>query len=307
LTPHTEVTERVRHAEEPPALPKSSSVDFDSAVTGRIGTVHEDSDEDDTPPTEEQQVILHIYDVFADDRVQAVNDVFRTVGTGAFHAGVEVFGQEWSFGYTPCSTGLVMCNPKGNPAHRYRESLVMGATPLSSLEVKDLLKQMSIEWPGPTYDLLLHNCCHFCDAFCIRLGVGPLPVWVTNLAGVGARLVDGVSSAMHMVDIAAERAAELDKRYNILKSVDSFTSREITIDESYLESKVQSLWSQAVQNIENVGKNIETVGTIAGRMQKPTAVKQVEDKISSAFSQWWSWGPESRSMALTAEARTEPE
>jgi hypothetical protein len=222
---------------------------------------------------------------------------------------VEVFGQEWSYGYTPYSTGLVYCEPKSNPAHRYREKIVMGATSLKEEDVENLLEEMAREWPGTEYDLLLHNCCHFCDAFCIKLGVGPLPVWVTNLAGVGANLVAGVSGAAlavnGIVDAAAERASELDKRYNILSTMDSFTTHEIAIDESYFESRVQSLWTQAVQNIETVGRNIESVGISAGRaieeVRKPRDTK-VESTLSSSFGRWLSWGSngsESNSQACT--------
>lgn len=261
------------------------------------------------PVVMKELVILHIYDVFGDERVQKVNDVFRAVGSGAFHAGVEVFGQEWSYGYTPYSTGLVYCEPKSNPAHRYREKIVMGATSLKEEDVENLLEEMAREWPGTEYDLLLHNCCHFCDAFCIKLGVGPLPVWVTNLAGVGANLVAGVSGAAlavnGIVDAAAERAAELDKRYNILSTMDSFTTQEIAIDESYFESRVQSLWTQAVQNIETVGRNIESVGISAGRaieeVRKPRDTKE-ESTFSSSFGRWLSWGSsgsESNSQACT--------
>merc|ERR1719401_1615130 len=115
---------------------------------------------------------------------------------------------------------------------------------------------MTDEWNGEEYNLLNHNCCHFCDAFCRRLGVGPTPQWVTNLAGAGARLVNGVAGAANAVNeivgVAAERAAELDQQFDILRTVDSFTNREITIDESYLQTKVQGMWAQAMQNIESV-------------------------------------------------------
>lgn len=282
------------HTERPPVTPaqtertpeKAARSWVDSAVDSSCETVHEDEEE---TLIAKETVTLHIYDVFSDDRVQAVNDVFRTVGTGAFHAGVEVFGQEWSFGCTGSGTGLVSCEPKGNIAHRYRESLVMGTTTLSLVELEKLLAQLGKEWPGDEYDLLLHNCCHFCDAFCGRLGVGPLPVWVTNLAGAGARLAVGVSAAASSVNEmavhAAERAIELDRRYNILSTMETFTTREITIDESYLESKVQGFWTQAKQNIENVGKNIENASN---------DVKQVEANISSSLSNWWNRAAEPR-------------
>merc|ERR1712003_545302 len=38
-------------------------------------------------------------------------------------------------------------------------------------------------WSGTGYDLLSHNCVHFCRAFCKRLGVNSAPAWLTGLAG----------------------------------------------------------------------------------------------------------------------------
>jgi len=285
--------------------PPQDSIKTSPQTETLSGSAGEDVCEDDESDSGQEQVVLHIYDVFSDDRVQAVNDVFRAVGSGAFHAGVEVIGQEWSYGYTPCHTGIVFCDPMGNTAHRYREAIVMGKTKLSAEQVENLLEEMAKEWPGTDYDLLQHNCCHFCDAFCRRLGVGPLPVWVTNLAVVGANLVAGVSGAAtavnEIVDAAAERAAELDQRYSIMSTVDSFTTREITIDEQYLESRVQSLWTQAAEG----WRSIESVGIAAGKafdeVQRPDSVK----KVSSAFGEWWNWGSqtaaEPSSKALTEE------
>jgi len=133
-------------------------------------------------------VTLHIYDVFSNTAVAGVNMVFRAVGTGAFHAGVEVYGREWSYGYTPDCTGLFVCPPKGCTAHAYRESVPMGDTFMSKHDVDELIEEVSNIWVGYEYDLLRHNCCHFADDLCKRLGVGPVPSWVTSLAGVGAML-----------------------------------------------------------------------------------------------------------------------
>merc|ERR1712224_476437 len=120
----------------------------------------------------------------------------RAVGTGAFHAAVEVQGSEWSYGYVDEGTGVFDCEPKQCDMHQYRESLPMGETPRSAKEISDLLDRMASEWPGVEYDLLRKNCCSFSDAFCQELGVGPIPSWVTNLAGAGATLrVDKAAGA----------------------------------------------------------------------------------------------------------------
>lgn len=164
-------------------------------------------------------VTLHIYDVSTDDLISKVNQYLAPVGTGAFHGAVEVYGLEWSYGYLERGTGVFYCTPMQCSAHRYRESVSMGKTSMSEEQVENLLRQLKNEWPGADYDLLRHNCCHFCDALCCRLGVGNIPTWVTNLAAAGATLQDGVyhavSAGQAAAIIAAAKAGEIDARYNI--------------------------------------------------------------------------------------------
>jgi len=127
-------------------------------------------------------VIVHIYDL--GPACVELNMLGRAVGTGAFHAGVEVYGLEYSF--APC--GVCHFPPRACPHHIYRESIPMGRTQMSKQEVDALIRKLMREWPGPTYDILEHNCCHFSNELCNRLGVGSLPEWVTSLADVGAEL-----------------------------------------------------------------------------------------------------------------------
>jgi hypothetical protein len=144
----------------------------------------------DGGPTK-SKVTLHIYDVVSHALVRNVNCICRALGTGAFHTGVEVYRQEWSYGFSDQRrSGVFCCTPKSCNVHTYREAVEMGQTTLSPGEVKTLLEEMSRAWPGQEYDLLRRNCCHFTDELCRRLGTGPLPYWVTNLASAGASLLD---------------------------------------------------------------------------------------------------------------------
>ena len=147
-------------------------------------------------------VVLHIYDLGT--QFAGVNAVCKAIGTGAFHAGVEVYQTEWSYGGScngPTNTGIFSCPPRGCEAHSYREAIDMGTTTMSRQEVNKLISKLKVEWTGHQYDLLRHNCCHFCEALCLNLGVGPVPGWVTSLAGVGAMLRSNVRNAIE--DVAA--------------------------------------------------------------------------------------------------------
>lgn len=136
-------------------------------------------------------VTLHVYDLGTGGKIAGVNIFCRAIGTGAFHAGVEVYGKEWSFGggsNGPSGTGVFCCAPQGCDSHSYREGIFMGNTLMSKSEVTKAIKELADQWPGDEYDLLRHNCCHFSDTLSVRLGVGHVPSWVTSLAGVGAML-----------------------------------------------------------------------------------------------------------------------
>ena len=100
------------------------------------------------------------------------------------HAGIlglfvllsQVYGDdEWSFGFCEQGTGVFSCPSGKNPMYTYREFIVLGKTNCSIFKVNQILRELSREWPGSSYDLLSKNCNHFCDEFCERLGVPKLP------------------------------------------------------------------------------------------------------------------------------------
>lgn len=141
-------------------------------------------------------VRLHVYNVTVLSAVEKANAVLGMLGTGAFHAAVEVHGTEWSFGAADDGQTGVFCNPpRACDMHSYRQVLDMGRTSLSEAEVGAVIRRMTAEWQGEDYDLLHCNCCHFSDELCRQLGVGPAPSWVLSLAGAGAKLDDARAAA----------------------------------------------------------------------------------------------------------------
>ena len=137
------------------------------------------------------RVTLHVYDL-GQGQLHAVGSHWA----GAFHAAVEVYGVEYSFGLNPQpgSTGVFSNEPRRCTMHTYRESVPMGVTTASEPEVHALLLRMRAEWAGPSYDLLHRNCCHFSDALCKELGVGAAPPWLNRAANTGAGIVDEVAN-----------------------------------------------------------------------------------------------------------------
>mmetsp|Transcript_37656 Transcript_37656/g.82683 ORF Transcript_37656/g.82683 Transcript_37656/m.82683 type:complete len:545 (-) Transcript_37656:168-1802(-) len=143
-------------------------------------------------------VLLHIYDVSQQDSIRRLNAVLAHRLSplkfgGVFHAGVEVNGLEWSYGWTASLAvkGVHCTEPQRHPDHNFRQSVHMPPVVLSATDIAKVVSRLEEEYLGPEYDLLTRNCCHFADEFCQRLGVGQIPRWVYRLARIGAR-IDGV-------------------------------------------------------------------------------------------------------------------
>ncbi|CAK8573465.1 unnamed protein product [Lathyrus sativus] len=139
------------------------------------------------------KVTLHVYDLTSgsektNSTVVHINKIFKNgIGLGGiFHSAVQVYGdEEWSFGFCEEGTG-VFSSPSGkNTAFTYRKSLVLGKTNYNIFKVNQILRELSREWPGNSYDLFSKNCNHFCDEFCRRLGVPKPPGWVNRFANIG--------------------------------------------------------------------------------------------------------------------------
>lgn len=145
------------------------------------------------------EVILHIYDVTnsgsekTNNTILQINKIFKDrIGLGGiFHSAVQVYGNdEWSFGYCEQGSGVFSCPSGQNPMYTYREKLVLGKTNLTIFKVNQILRELSREWPGSSYDLLSKNCNHFCDELCDKLGVPKLPGWVNRFANAGDTAVE---------------------------------------------------------------------------------------------------------------------
>lgn len=134
------------------------------------------------------RVKVHVYHVSNENWVKGMNEWLpKNVLGGAYHAGVEVWGKEYWFGWCPPpASGVTACQPKRNLAHTYFKSIDAGMTQLSQDDVDRLVAQLTQEWPGNAYNAITRNCCHFCDDMLVRLGVGSLPPWVNRLARVSS-------------------------------------------------------------------------------------------------------------------------
>ncbi|CAK9176903.1 unnamed protein product [Ilex paraguariensis] len=180
------------------------------------------------------EVILHIYDVTnsgsdkTNNTILQINKIFKDgIGLGGiFHSAVQVYGdEEWSFGFCEEGTGVFSCPSGKNPMYKYRECIVLGKTDFSIFKVNQVLRELSREWPGNSYDLLSKNCNHFCDEFCERLGVPKLPGWVNRFANAGDTAVEiAGNTAFRLRQAKTEIVSASKVAYRFLASVGSNNS-----------------------------------------------------------------------------------
>lgn len=154
-------------------------------------------------PSKPNVVLINVYELFAFGHMNRITAPESLNLGGAFHVGVVVYGREWSYGGGSLrSSGLVCEPPRSNRQHRFRETLVMGKTPLSESQVSLILSGLMREWLPGDYHWLHRNCLAFANEFCQRLGVGRIPAWIDRFArGAGAvdRGVRGFAEGVHEV------------------------------------------------------------------------------------------------------------
>lgn len=132
-----------------------------------------------------EPVTLNVYDIGGGPG-QVLNCCLASLGTGAFHVGVEVYGAEFSFGYEETDgTGVFLSTPRACREHAYSQSVPMGITTTTEAQVYRLVYHLSREWPAEAYDIVSKNCCHFAEDLCLKLGVGHIPGFLHNLADFG--------------------------------------------------------------------------------------------------------------------------
>jgi hypothetical protein len=116
---------------------------------------------------------------------------------GAFHAGIECFHLEWSYGYIEAGApGVHFGLPGQSHLGTLKQKIVLGYTEKSATEFMQIIEEyyFSELWRGDRYHLLSHNCCHFSAELALQLGVADqVPEWVNYLANLSLRLSPDMS------------------------------------------------------------------------------------------------------------------
>ena len=140
-------------------------------------------------PRGEFEVRLSVY-TFDFSGISLFNNLGSGI-TGAYHSGLVVLGNEYSFGAHDdhAETGIYVCKPEMNPDYQFYDRVVMGRLRGSQQQILSIIRNhMEMEeWHGKRYDLLENNCNHFASDLCWALLRRRPPDWINNTADRMAR------------------------------------------------------------------------------------------------------------------------
>lgn len=140
-------------------------------------------------PKGELEVRLSVY-TFDFSGISLFNSIGSGI-TGAYHSGLVVLGNEYSFGAHDSfgETGIYVCKPEMNPDYQFYDRVVMGRLRGSEDQVLNIIRDhMEMdEWHGKQYSLLENNCNHFASDLCWALLRRRPPDWINNTAEKMAR------------------------------------------------------------------------------------------------------------------------
>lgn len=122
---------------------------------------------------------------------------------GVYHSGVELFDTEYMYGSGSSSlSGISSMRPRSltDPQWRFSQTIVIGHTNRSREEVRGIIAEMkqNQEWAGNAYSITGHNCNHFSEAVCTRLGL-TFPSWLNR----GAKLLHAVGLGTNATGVSA--------------------------------------------------------------------------------------------------------
>ncbi|CAE8627560.1 unnamed protein product [Polarella glacialis] len=136
------------------------------------------------------EVLLHVYNL--GPVTGRLNELLMGANLGAFHCGIEVLGEEWSYqGFhdafdDPTLSGVVRNEPREHPAYPYRTTVSLGKTPFDEEAIDDALDRMAEEWSASSYHLVRRNCITFVEEFSAALQTPErIPGWCQGAMSAG--------------------------------------------------------------------------------------------------------------------------
>jgi len=182
-------------------------------------------------------VVLHVYDLGTSPNVLHINRVSYALGGGLYHTAVEVYGQEYSFGYAEAGSGVYGCAPTKCELHTYKQSVTLGVTNLTHQEVKQVLGALATEYPANSYELLTRNCHTFCNELAQRLQVDGMPTWITRFPTIG-------HTTLSAVQTTKAKVRALNEQLHLSAKAAVIGDKAAVVQQS-LSTGISSAWARA--------------------------------------------------------------
>jgi len=134
------------------------------------------------------EVKINVYDLLPPSRLSAI---LWALGTSLLHSGVVINEREYAYGGHDAAnrTGVYFTRAgQLPPGGTHRATLLHGFTFLSAAEIDAVVRDASLAFLGPSYNLLAKNCNHFTSYLVQRLTGRPAPAWLNRAAGIGLAL-----------------------------------------------------------------------------------------------------------------------
>lgn len=111
------------------------------------------------------------------------NEYLYRWGVGAYHTGVEINGQEYTFGG---GSGIFSMQPRQVPNGTFRVAHEMGNFNGNSSSLEAAIDELRHDFDPSSYNILTKNCNHFSDQLLLKLLNKNIPGYINRLAFMGS-------------------------------------------------------------------------------------------------------------------------
>ncbi|MCJ1425503.1 hypothetical protein MMC29_003403 [Sticta canariensis] len=140
--------------------------------------------------TQKTEILINVYDLLPPGKLSSV---LWFLGSSLLHTGVVIksLNREYAFGGhdRPGISGVYWTRPSQEPpGGTFRCELLQGFTFRPDHEIESIIKQVSQNFQGTSYNLLNCNCNHFTSYLCEKLTNRAPPAWLNRAATIGVAL-----------------------------------------------------------------------------------------------------------------------
>lgn len=148
-------------------------------------------------------------------------------------------------------SGIFCCQPARCPGFSYSESLPLGVTYLPLKQVQKLLQGMSALWTGLSHDSRTRHSCHFCDHFCMCLGVGGIPEYLSGCSDEGTEAKSWVGELLHLDIVHGTISRKLEQL--MLCGIGALSTHDWVCDGACCKDNIAGLQSDYSDPVSQLG------------------------------------------------------